>query len=221
MEHDPDYQAWVAANCESSCPDGERKDEFSDRICKTFAALVDKALADGEDMLVILAHGGTQMAARWSVTPCPNEATTSGAAPTRAAMCWMHAIGPRSTYCTWSRPCSTPRRVYADILGGAGRFCAGCHFCGPGLAASPGGADGPVHLGTGKRLRAALPTTPQGELLGGGIVAAVLPLGTLLVTGAACWLAAKLHPALGLALQMFWCGQALAAKGLKQEHERV
>ena len=72
-----------------------------------------------------------------------------------------------------------------------------------------------------KRLRAALPTTPQGELLGGGIVAAVLPLGTLLVTGAACWLAAKLHPALGLALQMFWCGQALAAKGLKQESMNV
>ena len=38
MERDPDYQAWVAANCKSSCP-------------------------DGEDMLVILAHGGTQMAA--------------------------------------------------------------------------------------------------------------------------------------------------------------
>ena len=63
MEHDPDYQAWVAANCESNCPDGERKDDFSDRVCRTFAALVDKALADGEEMLVILAHGGTQMAA--------------------------------------------------------------------------------------------------------------------------------------------------------------
>ena len=37
MEHDPDYLAWVAANCESHCPD--------------------------EEMLVILAHGGTQMAA--------------------------------------------------------------------------------------------------------------------------------------------------------------
>ena len=72
-----------------------------------------------------------------------------------------------------------------------------------------------------KRLRAALPTTPQGELLGGGIVAAVLPLGTLLVTGAACWLAAKLHPALGLAQQKFWCGQARAAKGLKQERMTV
>ncbi len=36
---------------------------FSDRVCRAFAALVDKALADGEETLVILAHGGTQMAA--------------------------------------------------------------------------------------------------------------------------------------------------------------
>ena len=63
MEHDADYQAWVAANCESSCPDGERKDDFSERICNAFAQLVDKALDAGEQRLVILAHGGTQMAA--------------------------------------------------------------------------------------------------------------------------------------------------------------
>ena len=63
MEHDPDYLAWVAANCESPCPDGERKAEFCDRICAAFAPLVDKALAEGRDRLVILAHGGTQMAA--------------------------------------------------------------------------------------------------------------------------------------------------------------
>ena len=63
MEHDPDYLAWVAANCESKCPDGERKADFCDRICKTFAALVDRALAEGQEQLVILAHGGTQMAA--------------------------------------------------------------------------------------------------------------------------------------------------------------
>ena len=49
MEHDADYQAWVKANCESKCPDGERKDDFSNRICSAFSALVDKALADGED----------------------------------------------------------------------------------------------------------------------------------------------------------------------------
>lgn len=63
MEHDADYQAWVAANCESKCPDGERKEEFSARICAAFSALVDEALAKGEKQLVIMAHGGTQMAA--------------------------------------------------------------------------------------------------------------------------------------------------------------
>ena len=63
MEHDPDYLAWVASNCERRCPDGERKNQFSERICTTFAALVDQALAEGEELLVILAHGGTQMAA--------------------------------------------------------------------------------------------------------------------------------------------------------------
>lgn len=63
MEKDPEYQAWVQANCESSCPDGERKADFSDRICSAFAPLVDKALAGGRDKLVIMAHGGTQMAA--------------------------------------------------------------------------------------------------------------------------------------------------------------
>ena len=40
MEHDADYQAWVQANCESKCPDGERKDDFSNRICNAFSALV-------------------------------------------------------------------------------------------------------------------------------------------------------------------------------------
>ncbi len=63
MEHDPEYLAWVEANCESSCPDGERKQDFSERICKAFSELVDNAIAAGEKRLVILAHGGTQMAA--------------------------------------------------------------------------------------------------------------------------------------------------------------
>ena len=68
-----------------------------------------------------------------------------------------------------------------------------------------------------KFLRARLPKTPQGELLGGAVLAFCLPVGTLLLTGLVCWGAAMLHPLLGLAVQMFWCGQALAAKGLVQE----
>lgn len=63
VERDADYQAWVRSNCESKCPDGERKEDFSNRVCAAFSALVDEALAKGEQQLVILAHGGTQMAA--------------------------------------------------------------------------------------------------------------------------------------------------------------
>ena len=72
-----------------------------------------------------------------------------------------------------------------------------------------------------KRLRARLPQTPQGELLGGAVVAFTLPVGTFLLTSLVCLGAAKLSPWLGLAVQMFWCGQALAAKGLAQESTNV
>ena len=72
-----------------------------------------------------------------------------------------------------------------------------------------------------KFLRSRLPKTPQGELLGGAVTAFCLPVGTLLFTGLVCWGAAMLHPLLGLAVQMLWCGQALAAKGLVQESTKV
>ena len=72
-----------------------------------------------------------------------------------------------------------------------------------------------------KFLRPRLPKTPQGELLGGAIVAFCLPVGTFLLTGLVCRGAARLHPLLGLAVQMFWCGQALAARGLMQESTNV
>lgn len=38
-----------------------------------------------------------------------------------------------------------------------------------------------------KFLRPRLPKTPQGELLGGAIVAFCLPVGTFLLTGLVCW----------------------------------
>ena len=62
MEHDPAYRAWVDSGCEAPCPGGECKAAFSDRVCAAFSALADTALAEGETRLVILAHGGTQMA---------------------------------------------------------------------------------------------------------------------------------------------------------------
>ena len=72
-----------------------------------------------------------------------------------------------------------------------------------------------------RSLRARLPKTPEGELWGGRILAFCLPVGTLALTSLVCMGAAALHPLLGLAVQMFWCGQALAAKGLMQESMNV
>ena len=184
MEHDADYQAWVQANCESKCPDGERKDDFSNRICSAFSALVDKALADGEELLVILAHGGTQMAAM-----------------ERYAL-------PRRGYYAWCGP-------------NAGGYVLDAIFGDPAWLPHPVVYMGKAISRLEKFLRSRLPKTPQGELLGGAVTAFCLPVGTLLFTGLVCWGAAMLHPLLGLAVQMFWCGQALAAKGLMQESMNV
>lgn len=72
-----------------------------------------------------------------------------------------------------------------------------------------------------KALRRRLPATPKGERIGGRLVAAALPLGTLAVTLAATALAWRLHPAAGLVLEVFWSWQALAVQGLARESRRV
>lgn len=62
MEHDTAYRAWVDGNCQGRCPNGESQAEFSDRIFAAFSGLMEEAAARGETRLVIVAHGGTQMA---------------------------------------------------------------------------------------------------------------------------------------------------------------
>lgn len=62
MADDPDYRTWVDSGCEDKIPGGEQRKEFCRRVCEAFSPLVDRALSEGENTLVILAHGGTQMA---------------------------------------------------------------------------------------------------------------------------------------------------------------
>ena len=104
------------------------------------------------------------------------------------------------------------------VLGG---FVLDCLFGDPAWLPHPVVYMGKAISALEKRLRARLPKTPQGELLGGAIVAFCLPVGTFLLTSLVCLGAARISPWLGLAVQMFWCGQALAAKGLAQESTRV
>ena len=72
-----------------------------------------------------------------------------------------------------------------------------------------------------KRLRTLFPATERGELCAGRVLAAMLTLGTLILSGCAVFLAGLVHPALRFALQVFWGWQALAMRGLRDESENV
>lgn len=72
-----------------------------------------------------------------------------------------------------------------------------------------------------KFLRVHFPSTPRGELAAGRVLAVVLPVGTLVLTSAVCFLAYWLHPVLGLVIQTLWCWQALAVEGLAVESRNV
>lgn len=63
MEDDADYRAWVEGGCWGRCPGGEDRRGFCWRICGAVGKLVDRALTEGKEELVIVAHGGVLMAA--------------------------------------------------------------------------------------------------------------------------------------------------------------
>lgn len=70
-------------------------------------------------------------------------------------------------------------------------------------------------------LRKQFPATEQGERKAGCVLAAILPLATLVFTEIVCWGAFWLHPILGMIVQVVWCWQALAVKGLAVESHNV
>ena len=59
MADDAAYRAWVAGDCTAQCPGGESRAAFCDRSCAAFETLLQETLERGEDVLVIVAHGGT------------------------------------------------------------------------------------------------------------------------------------------------------------------
>jgi alpha-ribazole phosphatase len=68
MAQDEEYRAWVEAQCEPACPQGESWPEFDLRTQNAFVRLVAEGLANQEECLVIVAHGGTcaSIMGRWA-----------------------------------------------------------------------------------------------------------------------------------------------------------
>ena len=82
MEDDPRYRTWVDGGCLDRCPGGEDREEFSLRVCSSFTALLEDALAAELENMAVVTHGGTQMAIleKWG-------------APKRAYYQWQTACG--------------------------------------------------------------------------------------------------------------------------------
>lgn len=108
IEHDPDYLAWLEANKTAARPDGERIQDFCNRSCAAFAKLVEESLAQHKQQLVIVAHGGIQMAVM-SRYGLPRRDYHDWCGPNAAATAWMPPTGKQTTPCSCWKPCSIPK----------------------------------------------------------------------------------------------------------------
>ena len=72
-----------------------------------------------------------------------------------------------------------------------------------------------------KGLRRILPGTCRGEFWGGLVLVVSLGLLFLGIPGLVLWLCYRLLFPLGFALEVFWCGQLLAARSLDRESRKV
>lgn len=72
MAEDAAYRAWVDGGCLGRCPNGESREEFSARTCRAFEALLERSAAANRELLVVVAHGGTQRAvmSRYTLPKC-------------------------------------------------------------------------------------------------------------------------------------------------------
>ncbi|MDR1560662.1 MAG: histidine phosphatase family protein [Clostridiales bacterium] len=69
MKNDPEYRAWIAADCEPVCPNGEDLAGFNKRTRGAFWAVIAQARERGGERVIIVAHGGTIMSVMSELKP--------------------------------------------------------------------------------------------------------------------------------------------------------
>lgn len=89
MVDDVAYRTWVDSNCEGPIPGGESRTILVERTARAIRSIVRETVARSEDRAIIVAHGGTIMAAMeafactrrdyfsWQVEPCGGYRATA------------------------------------------------------------------------------------------------------------------------------------------------
>lgn len=72
MADDAAYRAWVDSSCVDACPNGESRASYLQRSNTALAGVLREARERGEQRVVVVAHGGTIMAAM-SAFAAPDE----------------------------------------------------------------------------------------------------------------------------------------------------
>ncbi len=62
MEKDEQYITWVNSGCKLQCPNGEDVETFTKRVSSAVEKIIEDSIALKRQNVVIVAHGGTQMA---------------------------------------------------------------------------------------------------------------------------------------------------------------
>ena len=62
MKDDAQYRSWVNSMCEAPVPGGESRAQFTERVAERFEIIAREALENRHQRLIIVAHGGVQMA---------------------------------------------------------------------------------------------------------------------------------------------------------------
>lgn len=66
LSDDVRYRDWVESGCTTQCPNGEDRAGFAERVARGVRTVLADASAKGLEEAVIVAHGGTAMAAFWT-----------------------------------------------------------------------------------------------------------------------------------------------------------
>ncbi|MBQ9068174.1 MAG: histidine phosphatase family protein, partial [Eggerthellaceae bacterium] len=95
MESDSAYRTWVEGNCEGTCPGGESRAVYLARSNSALELVLHKACEREEGRVIVVAHGGTIM----------------------AAFSAFAAQGEQRDYFSWQVPNAQGYRAMVDLCG--------------------------------------------------------------------------------------------------------